>query len=286
MNCERKIARSIERMLSFYNPVRALVKVDMDFKRTESTVQEVDEEKVVPVKTTSSVEKESTTTPASPLGVDTPGVPVAATSAAGPNTKSSKEEKTNDYEIYKKVTTMADPPGDITNLSVSVLVPRDQVIEQIKAREEGMDDKAAAAKVDQELDSVRELVMSGLGITEQTKITVKAVTFPKPSIPQEVVVSGLAAYWEGHGAATVLGVLSLMALFLLWRMVKKPVEVVAPGTRGPGPAHEEEDLLAGMEGADIKAQRAQRLEREVEGMIRKSPREAANLITRWAQIEG
>jgi flagellar M-ring protein FliF len=283
MKTERRIAESVERMLSFYDPVRALVKVEMDFKRIESTVQEVDEEKVVPKKTTSVVEEDSSTLPESPGAVATPNVPVPEVGAGGSNTKHRMEDKTNEFDYYKKVTTMVEAPGDITDLSVSVLVSREQVIEQIKALEEGVDDKTAAGRVDQELQSVRDVVMKGLGISDQAKISVKAVTFSKPEIPEEpVAASGLTAFWEGYGAATVLGVLSLTALFLLWRMVKRPVEVVAPSKQ----ARDEENLLMGMEGADLKAKRAERLEKEVESMIRKSPRDAASLISRWAQMEG
>jgi flagellar biosynthesis/type III secretory pathway M-ring protein FliF/YscJ len=162
-----------------------------------------------------------------------------------------------------------------------VFVPREQVLEQIKGRGVAVDDKNSESAVATELDGIRKSLMTMLLVEKESHITVQAVTFPKAKAVEEpVALSPVAQIWPKHGKTIVLGTLSLVAFFLLWRMVKKPVEVVI----GPGPNYEDEQLLAGTEIPG--AVRAGKMEQKVTEMVRKNPGEAASLVSRWVQSEG
>ncbi|HUW58494.1 MAG TPA: flagellar M-ring protein FliF C-terminal domain-containing protein [Planctomycetota bacterium] len=283
MTYERRLAGQVGEMLCYYNPVKVMVRLKINFDRkTEETV-DVDPEKVVEVES----RKESssnTSTAGTAGGVETaPGVAAVAGTGGGPSKNETTESKFTKLEIYKKVTHLVQAPGDVEEMSVAVFVPREQVIEQIKSRAGEGAAAPTESDVTLELDRVKKSIVNMLLVTDESKITVQAVTFPKPSVPAAPVAAGFAAeFWPKHGRTTVLAVLSFFALFLLWRMVRKPVEVVA----GAGQVYTDEEILSGIEGPSAGALRTERMEQKVESMVRESPGDAANLITRWVQSEG
>ncbi len=263
MAVERELGRQVREMLGYYSPVKVMVRLKIDFDRkTEETV-DVDPDKAVEVET----RRESSE------GMMLDNAPA-----------SSRESRYAKREIYRKVTHLVKAPGDILDLSVSVLVPREQVIEQVRGRGIAVDDKAADGPIAAELDSLRKSIANMLLVEKETNITVQAVTFPKAAALLEPKAVHAAAatgdFWSKNWRTLVLGALSLVALFFLWRMVKAPVEVrpVAPAA--------DEQLLAGVGKPGAEAVRAEQVEQKVVEMVRKSPAEAAGLVSRWVRTEG
>ncbi len=262
MAVEQELARRVREMLGYYNPVKVMVRLKIDFDRkTEETV-DVDPDKTVDVET----RRETVESP-------------AADNAPTGETRDSRYTK---REVYRKMTHLVKAPGDILDMSVSVLVPREQVVEQVRSRGVEIDEKAADAPVALELDSIRRSIVTMLLLEKEGNVTVQAVTFPKPVAAAEPPkAKDGEKFLSQYGRAGALGGLSLLALGLLWRMVRKPVLV-----RTVEPAFTDEELLAGVGTPGAGALRGERMEKQVTEMVRKSPGEAAGLVSRWVQSEG
>ena len=263
MTVERELARQVREMLGYYNPVKVMVRLKIDFDRkTEETV-DVDPDKAVEVESRRESSEGALASDNAPA--------------------ESRDSRYSRREIYRKVTHLVKAPGDILDMSVSVLVPREQVIEQARGRGLTVDERSGEGAIAGELDSIRRAIMNMLLLDKEANVTVQAVTFPKPKAVREPPAAGAAAdFWAKYGRASVLGGLSLLALFFLWRMVKKPVEV----RPAPEPAFVDEQVLAGAEGPEAAGLRSERIERQVGDMVRRSPDEAAGVVTRWVQSEG
>jgi flagellar biosynthesis/type III secretory pathway M-ring protein FliF/YscJ len=286
MMYERRLARSVEEMLSFFNPVKVMVKLKIDFDRTSLETVDVDPDKVVAVETRTTTSENTSSTGNSGTSGSTPGVAAAVGTGGATTSTETKEDKLVKSEAYKKITRTIQAPGEVKDIAVSVLVPRDQVIEQLKARGVKVDEKAADQAVTAELDRLKQVIMTGLNITEPAKVLVDAVTFTRPSLPEEKAAAGMAGYMQyvtQYGGTAGLALLTLVALFFLWRMVKRPVEVSAPSRPM---ALTDEELLVGLDGPDESVRRAEKVEEKVAEMVKQSPRDAASLITRWVQTEG
>ena len=267
MTYERRLAREVREMLSHYDPVKVMVRLKIDFDRKTEEVTDVDPAKSVEVETR---RETSETTPPGVTFRGLPGVTAAA------DTKDSRYSK---REIYKKVTHLVKSPGDVLDVSVSVFLPREQVIAQLKGRGVEVDESTAEGRIAEEADRVKKSIGNMLLVEDESKITVEAVTFPKPKAAEGQAEPGmLGAFWEKNGHATVLAALSLIALFLLWRLVKKPV--------GAGRGARDEEILAGIEGAAEARARSGRIESEVKGMVKENPAEAAGVISRWVRSGG
>ena len=263
MAVERELAKQVREMLGYYNPVKVMVRLKIDFDRKTEETTDVDPDKAVDVETRR----------------DSSQGMVLDNEPAG-----SRESRFTRREIYRKVTHLVKAPGDILDMSVSVLVPREQVIEQIRGRGVAVDEKSADGPVSAELDGIRKAIANMLLVEKEGNITVQAVTFPKAVAmvePTKETAAGTADFWAKYGRATALGAISLVALFFLWRMVKAPVVV-----RAAAPAFTEEQLLAGVGKPGAESVRAEHVEQKVVEMVRKSPGEAAGLVTRWVQTEG
>ena len=270
MTYERRLAREVREMLSYYDPIKVLVRLKIDFDRKTEDVTDVNPERAVEVETR---RETSETTPAN-AGLRLAGVEPAV------DTKDSRYAK---REVYKKVTHLVKAPGDVLDVSVSVFVPREQVIEQAKGRGIAVDEKAADAPIAEEVDRVKKSIVNMLLVEDESKITVQAVTFPKPKLAEGPAEPGaLGALWEKCGHATVLAGLCLIALVLLWRLVKKPVEVAGGRAGGAG----DEEILVGIEGAEASRTRAERVESQVKDLVKHNPSDAAGLLSRWIQSEG
>jgi flagellar biosynthesis/type III secretory pathway M-ring protein FliF/YscJ len=281
MMYERRLAREVRDMLCYYNPVKVMVRLKIDFDRKTEEVVDVDPEKVVEVETRRDTSE--TTTSGAAAGAGTRLLPGAEPPGPAASTVDTKDSRFARREIYKKVTRLVKAPGDVLDVSVSVFVPREQVIEQIKGRGIELDEKAADERITEEADRIKTSIVNMLLVNDVSKITVQAVTFPKPKLAEGPVEAGWPwVFWEKHGRTTVLAVLSLVALVLLWRLVRKPVEVAA----GPGRPFTDEDILTGIEGAEAAGTRTERIECKVQEIVRESPADAAGLVSRWVQSEG
>jgi len=278
MMYERRLAREVREMLCYYDPVKVMVRLKIDFDRKTEEVVDVDPEKAVEVETHRETSEHTTSgTPGSGIR----GLPGAE--AATPGTVDTEDSRFAKREIYKKVTRLVKAPGDVLDVSVSVVVPREQVIEQVKGRGIELDERARDARIAEEVDRIKTSIANMLLVDDVSKITVQAVTFPKPKLAEGPVQAGaLSLFWEKHGRAAVLAVLSLVALFLLWRLVKKPVEAAA----GPARPFSDEEILTGIEGPEAARTHAERIDAKVQELVKENPADAASLISRWVQSEG
>ena len=185
-------------------------------------------------------------------------------------------------------TNLQEAPGTILDVSVTVLVPREGIIEQLTRKGVDVGDKASGEDLAPELDEIRMCIANALGVEDGAKVVVKAVTFPRPPVPEPPPEpERLASLWTAYGTSAVLGLLTLMAMFLLWRMLKRPVEVslASPGVDSLGLHTGDEDLLADLSGLDAETLRKAKIERRVREMVQDSPQEAARMITRWVRTE-
>ena len=284
---EERQAQAIEDLLSYLgDQVKAIVDVKIDFDQKSTRKREVDPDKIA--EGTTSIKKESSDPVSSPVvASSTPGGSASLASTAS-GAKTSKQEKTTVPEFTTTETLLEEAPGKILDISVTVLVPRDGVIEQLKTEGAEIDEKASAQDLAPKLDEIRDCVANGLGVTEPSKVVVKAVSFSKPPAPEPPPEPEmLASLWGTYGSAGVLGLFTLVAMFLLWRMLKRPVEV-SLASRGGGMSlgMTDEELLSDLSGPDADTLRKAKIEDKVKEMVVESPQDAAKLITRWVHTEG
>jgi flagellar biosynthesis/type III secretory pathway M-ring protein FliF/YscJ len=275
---EGRLAREVRDMLSYFSVAKVMVRLKVNFD--VETVRETDygPEGYAETMVTSTETKNMTTTGA---GSDTTVPGTAAALGTGGGSKSETEKsKTSQRKVNEKVTSLVKAPGGVEDVAVTVFVPRDEVVQQITSR--GVAEDQAASQIDTELNDIRTSLASMLMVSDPQKVNVRAVTFPKPTPSETPVEAGFVGkFWTDHGRTTVLAGLSLVALFLLWRMVKKPVELVS----GPSAGYAAEEVLTGFEGPSADARHSEKMERTVNDMVRQSPGDAANLVTRWVQSE-
>lgn len=282
-----RLARNVEELLGFLGPrVKALVDVKIDFDQQTSEENRVDPNEVVAVETTS-MTRESTPVGPGAILPTTPGTAVSLSSGEG-GVKESTEEKSvkSNHSVVKTVKVIA--PGKVTDVSVTALVPRDGIIEQLKAEGVEVKDSSSPPEMTAKLDEIQMMVMNSLGISDRGRVVVKAVSFPKPEVPQPPPApSKVTVLWSSYGTSAVLGVLTLVAVGMVWRMVGKPVEVnLSRGGSGLGLPSTDEELLGSLGGPDATALRSARLEEKVQEMVSQNPQDAANLIKRWVHTEG
>ena len=279
---EERVAKRVEEMLAYLGTVKVFVDATIDFNQKNTESREVAPEGVE----VSATSKKVTVEP-----VETPG----ASGTTEPKTAVIGERKTEQTRDVKsdystKVTTLAEPPGKVTDLSVTALVDREGVIEQLRSEGEGVSEKATPEDLVEKIEEIRLCIANGLGVTDEKKVVVKAVSFPKAPVLEEPARTevGVGAEWKTYGTPAVLGVLVLAAMLALWRMVKKPVEMRLDARSGSalGLGTGDEELLANLSGLDEETVRRARLEEKVKEMVAAKPEDAAKLVTRWVETEG
>ena len=276
---EESMAKRIEERLSFLGPVRVFVSARFDFSQKSTRTRKVDPNTVDVQQTTRKVTVE-------PVEATAGGEPGAK---ATPGTRNTTVEKSVKSEAGSTETNIEEPPGAILDMSVTAMVPREGVIAQLKSDGVKIDDKASAEELAGKLEEIRLCIANGLGIPDGAKVVVKAVSFPKTASIEEPAAAETAAgqTWNTYGTTAVLGAFVIAAMWMLWRMVKRPVEMRLDGGSGSalGLATGDEELLANLSGLDSEAVRRARLEKKVKEMVRENPKDAATLVTRWADTE-
>ncbi len=152
-----------------FGPGRALVRVtaDLDFTRKQTTEEVFDTGNVVPRS-----EKEITQETG---GKQMGGVPGAQSNLGGNDTAfasapSSRSEEVTNYEIGKEINEITKPIGGVEQLSVSVLVG--------ESGQGGQGAQAAAGVNQQQLDSVKTMVSSALGLSKDRGDRIEVVSMP------------------------------------------------------------------------------------------------------------
>jgi flagellar biosynthesis/type III secretory pathway M-ring protein FliF/YscJ len=261
------------------------------------------------------------------------GADIARAGGNGSSLEESEEENEFDNHVGSRTESIIDPRGMPTRLAVSVNVPRGYVSALItKEKAEGQPKDAAPAdatpptedEITQRFEAEKSRIVTSLTPHVQTRDSKGAVTsgevvvsMVSMDMPQLAGMDGgglLGTIGIGGGSSggggllnlgggmidtIVLGVLALVALFMMLSMVKKsakslelptaeelvgvPPQVELKG-EAIGEAAEGEMAMSGIEIDDGEMRMAKMLE-SVNEMVQQDPSSAANALNRWVQLD-
>lgn len=234
-----------------------------DPKRTAVVSEQVTEEKSGGQATGGTVGIGSTLSGAQPLVASTP---------------SSRTEETTNYEVSKIVSKMVDPVGDLTKLSVAVLVADRQVsTEDGKTTFEPRDAK--------ELASIEQMIRSALGISDQRGDVISVVSMPfEPDILAEPIPEpGVMDRINDYLPLVRYLLIALAGLFAYLLLVRPMVRSLKSGQEIPQYKTVEEmeqEMLEGGEEALLAAKDpAERLRRQ----LMQSQSSPTQIVKAWMQ---
>jgi flagellar M-ring protein FliF len=225
-----------------------------------------------------------------------PEAAAAVTTAATMPTAGAHTAETTNYEVSKLTRHSLQPRGDITKLSVAVLLDDDRPVAS-------GDQPAAAAKPRpaEDIQKIHGLVAAAVGFDADRgdQLTVENIAFEETPVEQPMAAPGA---WQKYGPQVMEGVrvlgivgLGVLALFGVIRpMVRGSLAGGVPavaGARGPivagkagvGNARTVQDLEAEMD-AQLSVSGPQRmpvLTRRVAALTQREPENAAHLLRTW-----
>lgn len=225
-----------------------------------------------------------------------PEASVAAAAAAAVTPASSHVAETTNYELSKTVRHSVQPRGEITKLSVAVLLDGDHPASADGATQ-------AKTRTPEEIEKIHGLVAAAVGFDADRgdQLTVENIAFEE--MPVETIEAPGA--WQKYGpqvfeALRIFGVV-LLAAFALFGVIRPLVRssmmgmpalaaptarraVAAAVTAGAGPVPRTvQDIEAEMD-AQLEAGDAQRLPvltRRTAAMTQREPENAAKLLRSW-----
>jgi len=216
--------------------------------------------------------------PAAPPSPGTPADPAAAARQAG-DMGSQRHDATINYEVDRTISHVKDAAGTLRRLSVAVVV-------NYRGAKDGSPQPLPA----DDLGKLRELAKEAMGFSESRGDTLSIVNSPF----SEDAAAGIAI-WENplyQAKALQAGqyLLALLAAFLLWRGVLRPVLHSLASPRGPGRADPDPAPAPGDQAA--AAQRASEISRyednlnTARSMAEKDPRAVAMVLRSWMEKHG
>jgi flagellar biosynthesis/type III secretory pathway M-ring protein FliF/YscJ len=231
--------------------------------------------------------------------LETKGVPRTTTEQMGiaerlatiPTTPSLPMERKRSSATYhpKLPTTRSTStirPGWIKDKTISVVVPV-----EVAALAPGEDRELTAqeiaqrtTQINQNLKSWAEIVAKACGIDDLNKIKVAAVSFAKPvPLPPPTTWELIGKYLSRYGGKAFLAILALVAVFLIYRVVKRgvPEELAREIERLRRELEAEVPITPEMREAEARELRIAQMRRRIRDMVQKSPRTAALLLKRW-----
>ena len=234
-----------------------------------------------------------------------PSKPEAAATASLTNlpTGAAHTAETTNYEVSKLTRHSLQPRGDITKLSVAVLLDDDHAVAAQSGDQQQPPPQPAAAKArtPEEIQKIHGLVAAAVGFDADRgdQLTVENIAFEETPI-ETVAAPGI---WQRYGpqvmeAVRVIGIVALgaLALFGVIRpMVKGSLAAGTPGTAiaksgavavakpGVGGARTVQDLEAEMD-AQLSVAGPQRmpvLTKRMAALTQREPENAAHLLRTW-----
>jgi flagellar M-ring protein FliF len=240
--------------------------------------------------------------PTSPPAVGLPAGPPPAAQTASTLPASQRSAETTNYEISRVTRHTIRPRGDISRLSVAVIVDDEPVTKKDK---KGTVTRSTKPREAGELQKIQSLVAAAVGLDtlRGDQLTVENVAF-ETAVVEEPTTPGV---WQQYGplvtdvgrvAAVVL--LGLMAFFIVVRPLMQrslaalpQVVVHAPHMPQQLPKTVEEiqaDIESQLAAAEAKAGEPRKmtiLTKRLTGIVHKEPEHAARLIRTWlAEEEG
>jgi flagellar M-ring protein FliF len=153
--------------------------------------------------------------------------------------KTTKKVTNSQYEINKTTSEMVQAPGGIKRLSAAVFIAQ-----QFKGK--GADRKAVP-RTQEELDKIRKIVQSALGVEEtgdaerKDAITLEEMPFndqPAVDLTQQLDQQEKRQLWFETAQKAIYPALAIGVLFLFWRLwqktTKDEIPIAIPATNGNG----------------------------------------------------
>ncbi|MBI3271517.1 MAG: hypothetical protein HYZ53_21180 [Planctomycetes bacterium] len=162
-------------------------------------------------------------------------------------------------EVSRSETTLEVPPGSIKEMSVAVVVDKDELVRR-----------------DVTVEALREQLAGACRVSDPSKLKLLAISFAAPpALPEATTLERYELLASRYASPALLGLVLLGATLLLLRTVRRtvPRDVVEEIARLRRQFEEEE--AAGGPGA-VPRRLAQ-----VRRMVEESPRTAATLLGRW-----
>lgn len=271
----------------FGSQAGVLAHVEMEFAATRLKEMGPTEPSDVHVKKKEISETSETTQ--GPPGVDGEGggtrtTPVngATGAATALGTKTTKTEKENevDVDVPRRELETTTPPGIVKTLSLVIAAP----YERLSLRPDGrsLKDEEKEKQVNDAIALWKKELPTGLGITPKD-IEIIPSYYERLVEPEKPTPTQATLWWfESHWAKIALVVLSLVAVFFIWRVLR---------TSAPDATEEELERLR----ADLKASEPQQeevlvpageektleLKERIRDAVKRNPRTAASLLKGW-----
>lgn len=248
---ESRLTRSIEEILERsvgVGKVKASVTADIDFDREVINTETYDPDGQVIRSHKVSEEKESDTKQSDNVSVATnlpyPGAQKQPTA----NFKSrSKSDEITNYEISKKVSNRISESGKIKSLSIAVLVDGTYTVD----RSSGNPISKYNTRTDEELQQIKDLVISAVGIDEKRGDKLSIVNMQFSTGVEEDVAPETLMDWLKHDIRGLIqtAIIAIVSILLIVLVVKPFIAKIIDDRSGLGieGARDLESMITGLE---------------------------------------
>lgn len=248
---ESRLTRSIEEILERsvgVGKVKASVTADIDFDREVINTETYDPDGQVIRSHKVSEEKESDTKKSDNVSVATnlpyPGAQKQPTA----NFKSrSKSDEITNYEISKKVSNRISESGKIKSLSIAVLVDGTYTVD----RSSGNPISKYNTRTDEELQQIKDLVISAVGIDEKRGDKLSIVNMQFITGVEEDVAPETLMDWLKHNMRGLIqtAIITIVSILLIVLVVKPFIAKIIDDRSGLGieGARDLESMITGLE---------------------------------------
>tara|TARA_R110002126_G_scaffold13118_3_gene56774 strand:- start:295704 stop:297401 length:1698 start_codon:yes stop_codon:yes gene_type:complete len=267
---ERRVQRNIEDLVGNvvgYNKVRANVTVDLKFDRV-STNQELYDPEGQVVRSTQVVEESESEREPAGQGVSVennlPAIGGDLLGDSAPTQEGSRIEETTNYEISKTIRNTVSEVGEVSKLSIAVLVDGSYISDEDGA-------KSYAPRNQQQLDQIYALVRSAVGFDESRGDTLEVINMQFAEITVDDLVEnetilGFAKddLLDTAEVLTVAVMIILVVLLVLQPMIGRLIsasgseetgdEALAAESALLGTSAAQQPMLSSPGGGDVAAQ--------------------------------
>jgi flagellar M-ring protein FliF len=242
---EERMRQRVENIVaSVVGPGRTRVQVaaDMDFNRVTETSESFDPDSRV-IRSSQTVEQNSSeqgarTAAAVSVGTALPGNAQPVQTDTGPNSASTRNEETINYEISKSTKTLVQDAGTVKKLSVAVVVDGTYTTDANGTR-------SYAPRSEADMANITALVRSAVGFNEargdQVQVTNMRFAEPAPAPAEEGTSEPLlgidSAIWLKLAQIVILSITALLVFLLvvkpLIRRLTTPIGAPPEAGRAP-----------------------------------------------------
>ncbi len=217
---EQRLQMSVEELVGRvvgFNKVRAQVTADLNFDIVNRSREIYDPDGQVVRSTQVITDTNNEVEGSSSNGVvgveqNLPGLPDAASGAQDTiGSSSERTQEVTNFEINKTIESITSETGEVTSLSVAVLVDGNYTMD-----EEG--NKTYEARSEQEIAQLTALVRSAVGYDEARGDTVEVVNLPFADIEGDFTETAETSFF-GFGKKDILGLVEMLTLTIMVMLV-------------------------------------------------------------------